>query len=246
MEAVEIHCPNCEARIPAADINITALVAKCGQCDRVFRLPEAVVGEDGSVPDEPLACPSGIVVEADFGDRLVIRRSWFTPALFFLLFFCIAWDGFLVFWYSMALFGNPANGNAGFEWLAILFPICHVAVGVGLTYSVIAGFLNRTWITVDRELLRIRHAPVPWRGNRSLSVEDIKALESEYTHNSNGNGQLALCVHHEDGRQVTLLTGLDERHTRYIGTEVARFLNVPFRRNESPGRASAPWWARSE
>src|SRR6187401_1885165 len=104
MESSQVQCPNCSAIVPGQNINIAALLAKCDLCSHVFQLPQAegtssAIAEPSSRPSRP----AGIVHDTGPGGELYLRRNWFTPALFFLLFFCIAWDSFLVFWYSMAL-----------------------------------------------------------------------------------------------------------------------------------------------
>lgn len=165
--------------IAPENVNIQALVAKCDKCGEVFRvtdhLPPAPAAAE---PPVRVPRPPTLVVRDD-GDVRVIRRRWFRPALVFLLFFCIAWDSFLVFWYAMAVFA-PAPG--AFSLIAIIFPICHVAVGVGLTYSVIAGFLNKTYIGVTTEGLYVRHRPVPWYGNLNLPAADVREVYVERTY----------------------------------------------------------------
>jgi hypothetical protein len=39
---------------------------------------------------------------------------WFTPSVIFLVFFCIAWDSFLIFWYSMAF------NSKHVPWIAVV------------------------------------------------------------------------------------------------------------------------------
>ena len=55
-----------------------------------------------------------------------IVRRWFGPQVIFMTLFAVAWDVFLVFWYSMA----GGSGNL----MMLLFPLIHVAVGIGITY----------------------------------------------------------------------------------------------------------------
>ena len=59
----------------------------------------------------PAPKPNRFVVE-EFGSELTVSYRWFTPALFFMVFFCLFWDGLMVMWYSIAisqiLNGQPA------------------------------------------------------------------------------------------------------------------------------------------
>jgi hypothetical protein len=230
MESQPVICPNCSAQVRGEHINIQEMVGKCARCDHIFRLTlDRPVLPRETLGTEP-SRPSGVTIEQGMNDELLLIRRWFHPALFFLLFFCIAWDGFLVFWYSMALFGG-VNGNDGFQWLAIVFPICHVAVGVGLTYFVIAGFLNKTTVFLDDEILAVRHGPVPWFGNRNLQANRILGIELDYVHSNNNNPNYAISAHAEDGRQIVLLSGLQTKQAEYIAWQLANKLGVPLSNN---------------
>src|SRR5690606_5247899 len=76
------------------------------------------------------------------GGGLVFTRRWFQPVFLFLAFFCLMWDGFLVVWYGIAFATLGTAKGPGL--MMFVFPLIHVAVGVGLTYYTICGFFNRT------------------------------------------------------------------------------------------------------
>jgi hypothetical protein len=231
-----LYCPNCNALIGADDINIKALVAKCAGCAHVFPLPMNNVVAAGIVEDEPApARPNGIVEETGPNGELYIKRRWFSFGLFFLLFFCIFWDGFLVFWYAMA-FAGWNNGGGAFMWLPILFPLLHVAVGIGLTYTVIAGFFNTTRILVDQEMLFLRHGPLPWWANRDLPTAEITAFQVDwsFSRNNSTSGRFRINVRRSDGGQVVLLSGLDGDQASFIAFTIAKYLGLPYSRSEFP------------
>lgn len=170
-EPTPLKCPNCGSIMRAEDWDAASGIIKCSYCKALATLPRAE-GENatssafqarGEIP-----MPPGITVE-DRGGGILITRRWFSPVVFFLIPFCIAWDSFLVFWYSMA-FKGPA------PWIMVVFPVAHVAVGVGLTYFCIATLLNRTFISAGQGLLSITHGPVPWRGRLVISEGDIDQL----------------------------------------------------------------------
>ncbi len=245
MSVLDVRCPQCQRSISAADVNIVNMVAKCSECDVVFTIdslavPAAVSSVVSTHSETAPSRPSGITEqEGSMGER-VIRLRWFHAALFGLLFFCVAWDAFLVFWYSMALFGMGKQGHI--EWIAVVFPIAHVAVGVSLTYYVVAGFLNSTWITIDSESLSIRHAPVPWRGNRQLMKEEIREIELEFGsfQPKNGGPTMTISAHHTDGRQIVLLTGLETQKAEYLAWHMANSLQVPLNRKNHSMMGVAP------
>jgi hypothetical protein len=131
----------------------------------------------------------------------------------------------------MALFGDVKN--EGFDWMAMVFPICHVAVGVGLTYYVIAGFLNKSTIFLDDAILAVRHGPVPWLGNRTLETDGILGIEMDYVYSSQDQPNFAVSAHAEDGRQVVLLRGLNFKQAEYIAWQLAHALGVPLSDNST-------------
>jgi hypothetical protein len=156
--------------------------------------------------------------------HLRIARRWFSWQYVVLLVFCIIWDGCVVFWYKVSLTAS------GVPLLAVVIPLVHVAVGLGLTYTVVAGFLNRTVISVSPERLTVRHGPLPWFGNRDLPSREIEQLYCERRVTETDDGQvvrfeLAASLH--DGRKVRLLKGLDAANqAQYIEQEVERWLGI--------------------
>ena len=62
------------------------------------------------------------------------------------------------------------------------------AAGVGLTYTVLTGFINRTRVEVNRALLTIRHGPLPWVGNRVLPGRSLAQLYGEEVISKSRNG----------------------------------------------------------
>ncbi len=240
MVSREVVCPECGRPVPSADINVTALVAKCSDCSLIFDLEHSV---PALAPATEPARPAGITMDSGLGGELLLKRRWFHPMLFFLLFFCIAWDAFLVFWYAIALFGPGNNGGMG--WLMIVFPVAHVAVGVGLTYYVVAGFLNKTEILVTADSLYVRHRPIPWRGNRELRRDEIRQIEIESAGISTapanpGMVQLSVCVHHTDGSLLPLLSNLPHRDANYVAWHLAEALGVPLLHKDQLSNSEPP------
>ena len=188
---MKLSCKACRAKILAEDVSLERGMAKCRACNAVFDFtdqversgggPSAGKKKRGEVP-----MPKAIKI-GNWGNTLVITRRWFTSNAIFLAFFCVAWDSFLVFWYMMVVGGNDSSPG---RWIAILFPICHVAVGVGLTYFTLALFLNQTKIEVKRGELTIRHRPLPWRGNATFNTDDIEQLYLKQKHRQGNNNSL--------------------------------------------------------
>lgn len=165
-EAVIVTCPKCGKEVGAADVNLAQAVARCLPCNAVFNC-----GAAGHHAKAVVAMPKGFVVDQS-GPDFTLTRRWFGPAAFGLLFFVIFWDGFLVMWYSMAFAG-------GGPVLMKLFPLIHVAVGVGLTYFTACMFLNKTTIRVTHTDVAVKHGPLPWKGDMVLDRRTITQLYCE-------------------------------------------------------------------
>ncbi len=224
---MKIHCTSCNAAIPAADIHLETAMAKCRRCDAVFSFaretgvrpggPPAVPPDRGEVP-----MPPDVKIDTG-GYDLRITQRWFSFKYIPMAFFCVAWDSFLVFWYSIAL---TQDG----PWIMAVFPIAHVAVGVGLTYYTLAGFFNRTRILVSRREVAITHEPLPWLGNVRLNVMDLEQLYCQEEANQGKNGtyyryQLSALL--KDGRKIKLLSNLSKPDTAlFIEQQIEKWLKI--------------------
>jgi len=223
MELVELRCKSCGALLKPENIVERLAMARCDHCGAVFgieglpRAPAAQPSRDrGEVP-----MPRRIQV-ANFGHTLEITRRWFSPVFLFLVVFCIFWNGFMVVWHGMAL----AMG----AWFMSVFGLLHTAVGIGLAYFTVAGFVNRTVIRAGQGMVEVRHGPLPWPGNKTLTSHQIKQLYSKekISHGKNG-------VHYtykvqavtEGNHRETLLGGLTEvEQALYIEQQLERFLRI--------------------
>ena len=166
------------------------------------------------------------------GLRLTYR--WFSPAAWFLALFCLFWDGFLVFWYAGATTGvdwsKGLDAVAGPQLMFLLFPLIHVAVGVGLTYFTVCSFVNRTVIDVSPREISVRIGPLPWRGNRSVAPMQIAQIYREEIVRQTKNGQsitYELSAVLKDGKKLKLLSGLHGAdQALYLEQEIERHLGI--------------------
>lgn len=247
---MQIRCPSCGAVVPAADVNLANGMAKCRGCNGVFAFESqldapALAPERRPTPparnarrERPLVpMPPSITVERTFGTSLpggyrtgdaapkgtlTIVRRWYAQKYVFQAFFSVAWCSFLVLWYSAA-------GDHG-SLTMLLFPIAHVAVGIWLVYSTLAGFLNRTTIVVSEGSMSVAHAPIPWSGNRVIASTALRQLycEDVITRGKNGpNHTFSLNAVIDGGRKLTLLSKLETPdQARFIEQEVESFLGI--------------------
>lgn len=226
-----VRCPSCGTHIRGEDMNLAQMAARCATCDALIDLRGQAGGpaSAGAAP-MPVPLPGGIRVESNARELRLVRR-WFSPVYIMTAVFSVVWCGFLVMWYSMA-----ADGPL----IMLLFPVLHVAVGVGMVYTTIAGFLNTTTITVDRGRLSVRHAPVPWKGNRELAASSLEQLYcQEHVSNGRNGTTVTYSVQAIDkaGRKVKLVSGLSDRdQALFIEQQVEGYLGITDRRVASEMR----------
>lgn len=221
---MNISCPQCKKTVAAEDASIHTAMANCRSCGHVFGFADQVANSFGGVKSKTaVSMPKGFHVHYE-GHKFVLSRKWFTPALFFLVFFCAFWDGFLIFWYAAAMKTNaPA--------MAVFFPLIHVAVGVGLTYATVAGFLNTTWVSIDPMQVEVKHGPLPWPGNKIFLRADIKQFfcERKTMHTKNGGVKHSYSVRVIDqaGKKSKFISSLENLdQARFIEQELERQLGI--------------------
>jgi len=100
-------------------------------------------------------------------DGAIVRRVWLSWRTVPLALFAVVWDAFLVFWYWQAL-SRPST-----PVMAVVFPVMHVGVGIGITYYVLASLVNKTDVAVARAGVTVSTYPLPWTDNRTLSADQI-------------------------------------------------------------------------
>ncbi len=225
---MQILCKQCRLPIAAENVNIQSGIAKCSACNAVFffmddlshaqKMDSLAKAPSSFIKREPeqsaslreermgklLAIPDSFTLE-DNGMELRFSRRWFQFAHIFVLLFSLVWNSFLVFWYSISL------RMSNIPWIFQVFPLGHVAVGLGLFYYALCGLLNRTQILVTPQLLRIRHIPLFWFGNRRISRDELQQLfVMQVKTKSRGEKiyQFTLFALLADGKRVTLVKNL--------------------------------------
>jgi predicted RNA-binding Zn-ribbon protein involved in translation (DUF1610 family) len=121
-----------------------------------------------SIERAPVPIPESVSVDKN-GQAIRITRRWFSAKYIGMVFFCIAWDSFLCFWYGTAF-------KVGAPWIMIVFPVAHLAVGVGMTYLTLAGLINRSYLEVTAKELATWNDPLPWTGEITLKTSDLAQL----------------------------------------------------------------------
>jgi len=180
------------------------------------------------ISTEKLSIPEGLDL-IDSINLTTIRRVWISWKVAPLIIFAIAWDSFLVFWYSVAFKGHT-------PWIMVVFPIGHVAVGLGLTYFVIASLFNKTDIECNPLGVLVKTYPLPWIGNCAVRAEDIKGIVvRERFGNRSGNqfgnqGSMTYSVMYIDSsrKEKKLVKGLTAlEQATFIAQVIRNTLGLP-------------------
>ncbi len=201
---ITLTCPSCGAKISVTD---DAARYRCDYCGNEHLIaPQSKPGVAAQAqpirPEQPV--PASVRIEQDGLSARLIQR-WFSWKYIPMAFFCVAWDAFLCFWYSMALGGDA-------PWIMIVFPIAHLAVGVGLTYSTLCGFVNRTVLEVNRDELAVWFEPLPWPGEKKIKTGELKQLycKEKVTRGENSTTRTyQLYAVTRDNKETRLLDRLD-------------------------------------
>lgn len=111
--------------------------------------------------------PVGFRATSDDDGFLLVVRSrpkW----VWFLAVFALVWNGFLAFWFTIAI-------GTG-QWSMAAVGSIHALVGVAVGYAALRGTLNRVEVSVSRGVLSVRHRPLPWLAPKPLARADIDQL----------------------------------------------------------------------
>lgn len=222
---IVMTCPTCGAKMAPSLLEPERY--QCQYCGNEYLLknllgkPESTVGKIRP----RLAPPESVKIERET-DRVRMIHRWFSFKYIPLAFFALAWDVFLIFWYGMAFTTGP-------PWIMICFPIAHVAVGVGLTYSVLTGFFNRTIVELTRDELAVWFEPLPWLGEKTLPVAEISQFycKKKVSQNSKGTSvNYALHAVMRDGKDVKLLENFDSPEiAQFIEQQLETWMKIPDR-----------------
>jgi hypothetical protein len=171
---------------------LTSIIA-----DRVAASGVDVVG------DEPggLRVPSNITCEP-CDDGVTLTERWFSWLAVVQVPFCVALDGLLLLGYLLV-----PKESAWFLVQLLLLP--GVLLGLLATYWTVAKLVNRTVVRVAPEQLLVRHGPLPWPGNRTIELSNVKQFDCRKAVSRNYRGDVwvtyTLVAVLQSGRELELL-----------------------------------------
>jgi hypothetical protein len=157
----------------------------------------------------------------DNGSAFSIQWKWPRFVALPLAVFSIAWDGFLISWYSGVLRQDNVPS------VMIFFPIAHVVLGLLLPYVALAFLLNSTFVEIEGGELRIRHRPLPFPGRRTVRVIDVQQLFSVERTGRKGSVTYDVMARLASDRETKLVGGFSsEREARFVEERIERRLGL--------------------
>jgi len=69
------------------------------------------------------------------------------------------------------------------EWWWGLFPmpLLHIVIGLAVAYIFLANLVNSTEMSIDKNHLRVKHGPLPWRSPAVLELSAVTSFSSRST-----------------------------------------------------------------
>jgi hypothetical protein len=223
-----VRCPACALPVAAENVDLASGWAKCVECQEVFTFRSAAAPKPPVPAQVPM--PAKFEVREEEG-RLVVSWKWFSPVHLFMIVFAVFWWGFLFVWYG-ALVVAAVSVQGG--WVAAIFMgvagLPFVAAGIGIVYFALAGYRNRTFVTVSRDRLEIRHRPMRWFGEKTLATRDLAQIYCERNEHRGKHGTHASYSIHAlspERRKLEILKGLESpEQARFLEDRIERFLGI--------------------
>jgi hypothetical protein len=217
---MRLHCEACQAALRAEDVRFDLALAKCHMCGAVYDFASRQTrgapteAPRGLAPIRPRAARPVRLHEEENDQGTVLSWRWFGAKHVFTALGCLIWDGVVLVFLSMVLMSRA-------PLVSLLFILPHLSAGLFLTYRSLAGLLNTTRVEVRQRELTIRHGPLPWPGNRTVSGHELTQLYCQkgrvkvwgnikFVLPSSGNESYSLLAIDRQGRQVKLLSGIED------------------------------------
>lgn len=192
---MSIICPDCEGRVPLYAVDLERSTATCRGCRELFDCTKALPAR--LVRHTPVVLPKGMTLEVferespslgpyrsgspELG-ALTIRRRWRASARALPLRTVLTFSWWCCVPYSRSIFDDRSA--------TLAFVLYCIAIGLGLSYSLLADLLNSSTIVADAHMLVVRHGPLSVRRAVRLRVPMIARIGcKEVPSNQTRHGQ---------------------------------------------------------
>lgn len=227
-----LECKHCHAPLPDDQLRSNDEVVICNFCSTVHYREEKPVPypEKPKREKEKRSRPEKFQVNR-MPDGIEIKYRWLGKQHTGLLFFGVIWNAFIIFFTVMMVGGMMSDGS--FEFMVLCFMIPFYAVGLGMAYYVLTGFMNHTSIQIRPRNITTVHAPIPTFGSSTDSI-DSRSIKQVYAtrrvaYTSNDVPVYVFDVNYvqKGGDEKTLVKGLDSLHKAvYIEQQIEHLYKI--------------------
>lgn len=168
-----LECKHCHAPLPKDDLAMNNDVIVCEFCSTVHYMNP----QDVSYPEKSKRREKNKRSKPDkftlnrMPDGLEITYRWLGKQHKGLLFFAILWNAFIVFFTAIMFFAGFDDSDIDSPVAVLCFMIPFYAVGIGMAWYVLAGYLNRTNIRIRGNGIETNHAPIPMFGAANKRID---------------------------------------------------------------------------
>jgi len=168
--------------------------------------------------------PKGFSVES-YADHIRITQLWRSNGAYSI---AIAALVFNAVWIGNGFVAVVLSDR---ELLLRAFALLFILLGVGLTYSTIAIWFNRTLITVNDSEIDVKIGPIPWLGSKRVPTINIEQLyvKRRFRGSRDNNPRYTYNVLAEvpGARPLKILSGLNTRsQAQFIEQEIEGYLGI--------------------
>ena len=231
MNPAEPSCKKCGSTLPADTAATELETVRCGHCNALY----AFAPEPGDAPASGAEIKTRFLVEipnrfsvSTADGTLTITRRWSTSDSGTLFPMGIFANILLV----VAIYNAIAKGDSAM--LGFAFGLAPVSVG--LSYIVLAGFINHTTVTASKKELKTAHAPLLWFGNKTIPrefVHQVYTKEVERNNHVSYNVEIVGDYH----IRVPLVKGLSSSEQAvFVEQQIGRHLAI----GDTPVRGELP------
>jgi hypothetical protein len=171
MSASVLPCGTCGSEIEPEDVDRQRGIVQCCRCQSVAPANASTEPSDQAAATPSLGEPSAVPEELRLltdDTAIEIVQPWFSGLAIPLAVLCI-----------IASVAVPALAVAAIvygHWPAAILAVGLLAVVAGMTYATAALFVNQTTLRVDRDVVQVRHGPMPWPGNKYVATQRIEQI----------------------------------------------------------------------
>lgn len=195
-----LSCPKCGAELTDDTVDTSTGLVTCGSCDAVFTVGESAEPPyDSSFKDVPT--PDGVTITKNDHELIIARKIPLSKAAG-TAFFALAWNG-VIFGGALPSFLETDTGAMALALLPF------IVIGIGIAYYAAILLVNRTYVSVSGDALRITTAPLPWFGNAAFDGNDIKQLFVRKQHHRRSSSSRGSRIYYT--YDLTMVTTYGER-----------------------------------